>query len=152
MTARMNAFEQAPAAYEAMRGLERFLAQSPLPHSTLELVKLRVSQINGCAFCVDMHSKDAQKAGESDERLFAVAVWRESPLFTGAERAALALAEDATRLADPGESVPDAVWQEAARHYDEPALAALVVAVATINAWNRIAVATRMVPGSHTPA
>ncbi|MFD0776616.1 carboxymuconolactone decarboxylase family protein [Streptomonospora algeriensis] len=152
MTARMNAFEQAPAAYEAMAGLERFLAQSPLPHSTLELVKLRASQINGCAFCVDMHCKDAQKTGESDERLFAVAVWRESPLFTDAERAALELTEDATRLADPGKSVPEAVWQEAARHYDEPTLAALVVAISTINAWNRVAVATRMVPGSHTPA
>lgn len=152
MTARTNVFEQAPAAYEAMVGLERFLAQSPLPHSTLELVKLCASQINGCAFCVDMHTKSAQKSGESTDRLFAVAAWRESPLFTDAERAALALTEEATRLADPGESVPDAVWQEAARHYDEPTLAALVVAISTINAWNRIAVTTRMAPGSHTPS
>ncbi|MUL41166.1 carboxymuconolactone decarboxylase family protein [Streptomonospora sp. PA3] len=148
----MNVLEQAPDAYTAMAGLERFLAQSPLPHSTLELVKLRASQINGCAFCVDMHGKDAQKAGESAERLLAVAVWRESPLFTEAERAALALTEEATRLADHGTGVSDAVWQEAARHYDEPTLAALVVAISTINAWNRIAVATRMVPGSHTPS
>ncbi|GAA1750484.1 carboxymuconolactone decarboxylase family protein [Streptomonospora arabica] len=152
MTERVNVFEQAPTAYEAMAGLERFLAQSPLPTATLNLVKLRASQINGCAFCVDLHSKHAQKAGESDERLFAVAAWRESPLFTEAERAALAVSEEATRLADRPEPVPDPVWNEAARHYDEPTLASLVVAIATINAWNRIAVTTRMVPGSHTPS
>ncbi|QBI53526.1 carboxymuconolactone decarboxylase family protein [Streptomonospora litoralis] len=152
MNARMNLVEQAPAAYQAMRGLEGFLAQSPLPESTLLLVKLRASQINGCAFCVDMHGKHAKQAGESDERLFATAVWQESPLFTGAERAALALTEDMTRFADRAERVGDEVWDEAARHYDEPTLAALIIAITTINAWNRIAVATRMVPGSAVPA
>jgi AhpD family alkylhydroperoxidase len=113
------------------------------------LVKLRASQINGCGYCVDMHSHEAKKAGESDERLFTVAAWREAPYFTAAERAALALAEEATRLSDRGDAVPDDVWGEAAQHYDEPVLAALVVALATINAWNRICVVTRAVAGSY---
>ncbi|MBB2913191.1 AhpD family alkylhydroperoxidase [Streptosporangium becharense] len=148
MKERINVAQLAPEAYRAMLGLEKFLAGSGLPHITKELVKLRVSQINGCAFCVDMHSHDLKQAGESDERLFAVAVWRETPFFTDAERAALALAEEATRLADRGETVPDHVWDEAAAHYEPETLAALVVAIATINAWNRIAVTTRIVPGS----
>ncbi|GAA3153980.1 carboxymuconolactone decarboxylase family protein [Planomonospora alba] len=152
MKARMNVEELAPEAYRAMLRLEKFLHSSTVPPSTLELVKLRASQINGCGFCVDMHSHEAKKAGESDERLFAVAAWREAPYFTDAERAALALTEEATRLADRGEAVPDAVWEEAARHYDEETLAALVVAIATINAWNRIGVATRKVAGSYRQA
>ncbi|MBG0827238.1 carboxymuconolactone decarboxylase family protein [Planomonospora sp. ID67723] len=149
MKARINLAELAPEAYTALLGLERFLRKSSLPHSTLELVKLRASQINGCSFCVDMHGHDMKQAGESDERIFAVAAWREAPYFTDAERAALALTEEATRLADRGEAVPDPVWEEAARHYDEETLAALVVAIATINAWNRIGVTTRLVAGSH---
>ncbi|WP_214320492.1 carboxymuconolactone decarboxylase family protein [Nonomuraea sediminis] len=147
MTQRINVAQFAPEAYKAFIAVEEFLAGSELPHSTIELIKLRASQINGCAFCVDMHSRDAKKAGESDERLWHTAVWRESPLFTPAERAALALTEEATRLADR-EAVPDAVWQEAAEHYSKPQLAALVVAVAMINAWNRIGVTTRLTPGS----
>jgi AhpD family alkylhydroperoxidase len=149
MKARMNVAELAPEAYKAMLGLEGFLRTSTLPHATLELVKLRASQINGCGFCVDMHSHEAKKAGESDERLFSVAAWREAPYFTDAERAALALAEEATRLADRGEAVSDAVWEEAARHHDDETLAALVVAIATINAWNRICVTTRQIAGSY---
>ncbi|GGK80562.1 alkyl hydroperoxide reductase AhpD [Planomonospora parontospora subsp. parontospora] len=149
MKARMNVGELAPEAYKAMLGLEGFLRTSTLPHATLELVKLRASQINGCGFCVDMHAHEAKKAGESDERLFSVAAWREAPYFTDAERAALALAEEATRLADRGEAIPDAVWEEAARHHDEKTLAALVVAIATINAWNRICVTTRQIAGSY---
>ncbi|GAA2859386.1 carboxymuconolactone decarboxylase family protein [Streptosporangium fragile] len=148
MKERINVAQLAPEAYRAMLGLEKFLAGSKLPHITKELVKLRVSQINGCAFCVDLHSHDLKEAGESDERLFAVTVWREAPFFTDAERAALALAEEATRLADRGEAVPDHVWEEAAAHYEPETLAALVVAISTINAWNRIGVTTRMVPGS----
>ncbi|MFD8529755.1 carboxymuconolactone decarboxylase family protein [Streptosporangium canum] len=148
MKARMNIAELAPEGYQAMLGLEKYLAGSGLPHATLELVKLRASQINGCGFCVDMHSHDAKKAGESDERLFSVAAWREAPYYTDAERAALALAEEATRLSDRGETVPDHVWDEAARHYTPETLAALVVAIAAINAWNRIAVTTRAVAGS----
>ncbi|GAA4290554.1 carboxymuconolactone decarboxylase family protein [Actinokineospora soli] len=146
---RVNVAEVAPDAYKAMLGLEKYLAGSSLPKTTFELVKLRASQINGCAYCVDMHAHDAKAAGETDERLFAVAAWREAPYFTDAERAALAFAESATRLADHGHGVPDEVWDEAAAHYDEQTLAALIVAVSTINAWNRIAVATRAVAGSH---
>ncbi|GII54828.1 alkyl hydroperoxide reductase AhpD [Planotetraspora thailandica] len=147
--ARMNFGKAAPKASEALMGLERFVRSSSLPHSTLELVKLRASQINGCGFCVDMHSRDAKKAGETDERLFAVAAWRDTPYFTEAERAALALAEAGTRLSDRPEPVPDEVWDEAARHYDEETLAALVAAIAAINAWNRISVITRATPGAH---
>jgi AhpD family alkylhydroperoxidase len=149
MTARMNLAELEPAAYEAMVGLERYLARSALPKSLLELVKLRASQINGCAFCVDMHSADAKARGESDERLHAVAVWQDAPFFTERERAALALTEAATRLSEGGDRVPDEVWQRAAKHFDEHELAQLVMAIATINAWNRIGVATRMVPRSY---
>ncbi|MEU0519003.1 carboxymuconolactone decarboxylase family protein [Streptosporangium sp. NPDC006007] len=148
MEPRMNIMGLVPGAYEALAGLEKFLHRSALPRTTLELVKLRVSQINGCGFCVDMHSHDAKKAGESDERLFSVAAWREAPYYTDAERAALALAEEATRLSDRAEAVPDHVWEEAARHYEPELLATLVVAIAAINAWNRIGVTTRLVAGS----
>ncbi|MEV5414057.1 carboxymuconolactone decarboxylase family protein [Thermopolyspora sp. NPDC052614] len=149
MTARMNLSALEPAAYEAMLGLEKYLSRSTLPAPLLELVRLRASQINGCAYCVDMHSADAKKGGETDERLYAVAVWREAPFFTEEERAALALTEAATRLSEGGDRVPDEVWDQAAKHFDEHTLAQLVVAIATINAWNRIGVATRMVPESY---
>ncbi|MEV0596215.1 carboxymuconolactone decarboxylase family protein [Nonomuraea cavernae] len=145
MSQRINVAELAPEAYRSFGAVEGFLLSSGLPHSTIELVKLRVSQINGCGFCVDMHSRDLKKAGESDERLWSVAAWREAPYYTPAERAALALAEEATRLADR-EAVPDEVWRQAAEHYDEKELATLVVAIAMINAWNRIGVATRLAP------
>lgn len=137
-----------PEAYKAMAGLERAIRHSGLPKPLIELVKLRASQINGCAYCVDLHSTDARKGGESDERLFQVAVWEESPAFNDQERAALALTESATRLSEGGDRVPDAVWEQAARHFSQDDLAALVVAIATINAWNRIGVATRMIPES----
>lgn len=149
VTARMNLAALEPAAYEAMLGLEKYLHNSALPKPLLELVKLRASQINGCAFCVDMHAADAKKGGETDERLYAVAVWQEAPFFTEEERAALALTEAATRLSEGGDRVPDEVWDQAAKHFDEHTLAQLVVAIATINAWNRIGVATRMVPRSY---
>jgi AhpD family alkylhydroperoxidase len=110
---------------------------------TLELVHLRVSQINGCSACVDSGARNARKNGETEERLFAVAVWRETPYFTDAERAALALAEHATRLADRSDAVPDAVWDEAARHFGEKELAALVLWIATTNFFNRLNAATR---------
>lgn len=128
--------------------MEAYLHGSDLPAATIELVKLRASQINGCGYCVHMHSGDMKKAGESDERLWSVAAWREATVFTPAERAALALTEEATRLADRGEAVPDEVWQQAAEHYDDKRLAALVVAIAMINAWNRIGVTARLVPGT----
>jgi AhpD family alkylhydroperoxidase len=124
--------------------------QAGLPHTTMELVNLRASQINGCAVCLDMHSRGAKKAGETDERLSTLAAWRDAPYFTDAERAALALTEAGTRLADRAEGLPDAVFDEAAQHYDEPALAALVVCIAAINTWNRLNVITGQVAGEWT--
>ena len=152
MQARMNIETAAAEGYKAMYALESYMRHSGLPHRTYELVKLRVSQINGCGFCVDMHSHEAKKAGETDERLFAVAAWREAPYFTDEERAALALAEAATRLADNPDGVPDEIWDAAADHYDEPTLAALVMGIAAINAWNRISVTTRLIAGSYRRA
>jgi AhpD family alkylhydroperoxidase len=119
-----------------------------VPKPTLELVHLRASQINGCSACVDAGARSAKKAGETDDRLFAVAAWREAPYFTDAERAALALAEAATRLADRADAVPDEVWDEAARHYDEQGLAALTLMIAVTNLFNRLNATTRQVAGA----
>jgi AhpD family alkylhydroperoxidase len=137
-----------PDAMQALQALGTSVAKGGVPRRTLELVHLRASQINGCSVCVDMHPRIAKKAGETDERLFAVAAWRETPYFNDAERAALALTEALTRLSDRSDPVPDEVWNEAARHYDEPTLAALLIAIAGINVWNRLNVATRQVVGS----
>ncbi|MCY1016988.1 carboxymuconolactone decarboxylase family protein [Pyxidicoccus sp. MSG2] len=137
-----------PEALQALMALAKALKQGGVPAHTLELVHLRASQINGCAFCVDLGVREARKAGETDERLFAVATWRESPHFNDAERAALAFAESATRLSDRPDPVPDDVWKEAARYYEEPALAQLVMYVAMTNMWNRLNVPTRQVAGS----
>lgn len=150
MEPRMNVAALMPEAYKHMLALERVLERSTLPAVVRELVKLRVSQINGCGFCVDMHSHDLKAMGESDERIFAVVAWREAPFFTKPERAALALAEEATRLGPEG--VSDAAWERARAQFDEPTLAALVVAIATINAWNRYGVTLRLVAGSHRQA
>ena len=138
-----------PDAMQALMALGASV-KGGVPSRTLHLVYLRASQINGCSLCVDMHSRDARKAGETDERLFAVAAWREAPYFTDAERAALALAEAITRLSDRADPVPDAVWDEAARHYEEPALAALILSIATVNLWNRLNASTRQVAGEWT--
>ncbi|MGW0807839.1 carboxymuconolactone decarboxylase family protein [Nonomuraea sp. NPDC002799] len=149
MQSRMNdLYAIAADGYQAMLALETSIARSGLPKRTLELVRLRVSQINGCGFCVDMHSREAKQAGESDERLWAVAAWRETPYFTDEERAALALAEAATRLADNPEGVPDEVWDDAADNYDKESLAALLMGIAAINAWNRLNVTTRRLAGA----
>jgi AhpD family alkylhydroperoxidase len=129
-----------------LHGIDNYIKKSRLDPVVWELVKIRASQVNGCAFCLDMHSFDAHHAGESLERLFAVAAWREAPFFTDAERAALALTEAATVL-EHGH-VPDDIWNEAAAHYDEDQLAALVLAIGLINLWNRIGVTTQMVAGS----
>ena len=125
-------------------------SRAGLPESTVNLVDLRASQINGCAVCLDMHSRGAKKAGETDERLSTVAAWREAPYFTEAERAALALAEAGTRIADKADPVPDEVLEAAGKHYDEQALAALVVHIAMINTWNRLNVMTHQVAGEWT--
>ena len=139
-----------PDAMQAMMALKTATEEGGVPHKTLELVHMRVSQINGCGFCVDFGARNARKAGESDERLFATAAWRDTPYFTDAERAALALAEAVTRLSDREDPVPDAIWNEAARHYDERRLATLVLWISLTNVWNRINVATRQVAGSWT--
>jgi AhpD family alkylhydroperoxidase len=134
-------------AFAALQGLGKAVRDAGIPTATLALVELRASQINGCAICVDMHSRELRALGETDERVATVAVWRETPYFTEAERAALALTEAATRIADRPDPVADDVWLEAARRYDEEKLAALVLAIAAINAWNRINAATRQVTG-----
>ena len=149
MQARMsNPAMVVPGAMEALVALGAASKAGGVPQRTLDLMHLRASQINGCAVCLDMHAKAARTGGETDDRLFAVAAWREAPYYTDAERAALALTEAATRLSDRPDPVPDAVWEEAARHYDEPALGALVLSIAAINVWNRLNVATRQVPGA----
>ncbi len=143
-----------PGALEALQGLGRAVneaaSQAGLPQTTVELVSLRASQINGCAVCLDMHTRGAKKGGESDERLFTLAAWRDAPYFTDAERAALALAEAGTRLADQADPVPAAVFEEAAKYYDEMAMAALVISIAAINAWNRLNVITGQEAGEWT--
>jgi AhpD family alkylhydroperoxidase len=134
-----------PEAVKALQALGASAEKGGVPAKTLGLLHLRASQINGCSVCVDMHPRMMKKAGETDERLFAVAAWRDAPYFTDAERAALALTEAVTRLSDRADPVPDEIWDEAARHYDEKALAALVVQIALINVWNRFNVTTRQV-------
>lgn len=137
-----------PDAWQGIQVLLAATEKGGLPPATLQLAHLRASQINGCSACVDSGSHGAKKAGESNERLFAVAAWREAPYFSAAERAALALAEAVTRLSDRTDPVPDEVWDEAARHYDEPSLAALILSIATTNLFNRLNVATQQVAGA----
>lgn len=139
-----------PGVLDSLQALGTTAGKAGLPQATIDLVHLRASQINGCAVCVDMHARGAKNAGEADERLFTVAAWRKAPYFSDAERAALALTEAATRLADRADPVPDEAFDEAARYYDEPALAALIVQIAAINAWNRLNVITRQPVGART--
>lgn len=138
---RLSVHDVDAAATEAVVGLERYMAKSGFDRSLYELVKIRASQINGCAFCLDMHHHDARAAGEDQRRLDVLSAWREAPsLFTERERAALALTESVTRIADGG--VPDDVWQAAANTFDKAELVQLLIAISTINVWNRLAVAT----------
>lgn len=134
-----------------LQSLAAVIQKSGVPETTLELVALRASQINGCSVCVDGHPRILKKKGVSDERIHAVAAWRDMPYFDEAERAALALTESVTRLADREDPVPDSVWNAAKKHYDERQLAALVFAIANINVWNRLNVATRQVAGAWKP-
>jgi len=136
-----------PDAFKALMVLNKATENADLPYITRKLVELRASQINGCSVCVVMHAHELRKAGEKDDRIVAVAAWREAPYFNDAERAALALTEAATRLADRADPVPDEVWDEAARHYEERALAALVIEIGMINFWNRLNAATRQIAG-----
>jgi AhpD family alkylhydroperoxidase len=149
MQARMkNPATILPGAMQAIQALHSATEKGGVPPTTLALAHLRASQINGCGFCVDFGTRAARNAGESDERLFAVAAWRETPYFTDAERAALALTEAVTRLSDQADPVPDKIWDEVARHYDERGLGALILSIATTNVFNRLNVTTRQVAGA----
>jgi AhpD family alkylhydroperoxidase len=137
-----------PDAMKALLSLSKAAQSGTIPETTHQLIHLRVSQINGCSVCVDMHARELKEAGEKDERIWAVGAWRESPYFSDAERAALELAECVTRLADRPDAVPDAVWDEAADHYDEKELSSLLVSIAAINTWNRLNAAIRQPVGA----
>jgi AhpD family alkylhydroperoxidase len=153
MQARLNVFGS-PTAGKVVKHVasaDQVLKDSPLPTATQELVKLRASQINGCGFCTDMHTKDALAAGETSVRLNLVAAWREATVFTEAERAALELTEQGTRIADAAGGVTDEVWRNATKHYDEEQLAALVCAIALINTFNRMNVIVQQPAGDYQP-
>jgi AhpD family alkylhydroperoxidase len=138
-----------PGALDAFHALHQSTQKSGVPRTTFELMNLRASQINGCSVCVDIHWRALRKLSEKDERIFSVSAWREAPYYSDAERAALALTEATTRLGDRADPVPDEVWEEAAGHYDESQLAALVVSIGLINLINRVNVATRQPSGPH---
>ena len=136
-----------PEALQAMYALSKAAKRGGLPETTTYLVHLRASQINGCSFCAELHSRELEEAGEPAQRIWTVAAWREAPYFTDAERAALELTEAVTRISDRPDPVPDEIWEQAARHYDEQALSSLIIEIAAINVWNRFNVATRQVAG-----
>lgn len=150
MKARINYAKVAPGVYDAMDALDKYLASCGIEESLLHLVRLRVSQINGCAYCLDMHWKDLRALGETEQRLYSLDAWRECPYYTERERAALAWAEEVTLVAEG--HVPDALYEEARRHLSERELADLTLAVAAINSWNRLSIAARLVPGTYQPA
>ncbi|MBP1686529.1 MAG: alkylhydroperoxidase like protein, AhpD family [Deltaproteobacteria bacterium] len=149
MDVRIDYVKVAPEGYAALLGLEQYIHHCGLEPSLLELIKLRASQINGCAFCVDMHTKDARAAGESEQRLYAVAVWHEAPFFNERERAALAWTEAVTLL--PSGRVPEDVYEHARQHFGEKALVDLTLAIVAINGWNRLAVSFRKPVGTYQP-
>jgi AhpD family alkylhydroperoxidase len=150
MSQRLRYPKVVPEAYRAMRALEDYVKSTPLEPSLLELVRLRASYLNGCAFCVDMHTKDARASGEAEQRLYAVPVWRDGPFFTPRERAALAWTESVTRLGEDG--VPDDLYAEALAHFTEAELIQLTMAVVVINGWNRLSIAFRSEVGTYRPA
>ncbi len=149
MKSRLNYIVAAPNGYSAMVALERYVQNCGLEHSLLDLVKLRASQVNGCAFCIDMHWKDARDAGESEERLYMLNAWPESPLYSDRERAALALTEAVTLVSQT--HVPDEVFAQARSHFSESEVVNLTLAIATINSWNRLAITFRAEPGKYQP-
>ncbi|MET8411472.1 carboxymuconolactone decarboxylase family protein [Streptomyces sp. NPDC005195] len=153
MESRLNYFGH-PLAGKVLKGINsagQAASETTLPHTVQELVKIRASQINGCGFCTDMHTKDAVAAGETAQRLHLVAAWREATVFTDAERAALELAEQGTRIADAAGGVTDEAWAAAVKHYDEEQLVALISLIAIINAYNRINVINQQPAGSYQP-
>ena len=149
MERRFNYGTAAPGAYRAMSGLERYLHECSLEERLIHLVKLRASQINGCAYCIDMHWKDLRALGEPEHRLYALDAWEESPFYSEQERAALEWTEAVTRVADG--HVPDAVYESVRPYFNDTELADLTLAVATINAWNRFGIAFRLPPGHYHP-
>ncbi len=149
MEERIRYTKVAPGAYHALLGLEKYLHECGLEERLIDLVKLRVSQINGCAYCLDMHWKDLRAIGEDEQRLYSLDAWEECPYYSDRERAALAWADAVTRIAE--HHVPDAVYEKVRPHFSEKELADLTVAVATINAWNRLAIAGRTTPGAYEP-
>jgi AhpD family alkylhydroperoxidase len=149
MEARLDYAKLAPEAMRALYSLGAYLAKCGLEHPLLELVKIRASQINGCAYCIDMHTKDARAAGETEGRIYALNAWRETPFFSDRERAALAWTEAVTRISDGG--VADDLYAEARGQFSEKELVDLTWAVAAINAWNRVAISFRSVPGTYQP-
>ncbi len=150
MQPRIDPYKQAPAAAKILLDLEHYLKNCGLEPSLLDLVKMRSSQINGCAYCIDMHSKDARAAGETEQRLYELDAWRETPFYSDRERAALAWTEAVTLVSQT--HVPDDVYNEARAHFSEQELVNLTLAVATINVWNRLAISFRAVPGTYKPA
>lgn len=144
MTQRTSIIKEIPAAYGAMSGLEKYLGTTSIDDQLKELIKIRASQINGCAYCINMHTKDARALGETEQRIYALSAWRDTPFFTPAERAVLALTESVTVITK--EHVPDAVYDEAARYFDSKEIGEIIMAIITINAWNRIAISTNMMP------
>ena len=150
MKPRIDLYTQSPVgALKAIMGLENYVRQSGLEDSLLHLIKTRASQINGCAYCIDMHTKDARAAGETEQRLYGLNAWRETPFFSKRERAALAWVESLTLVADS--HVPDAVYESTREYFPSDELVNLTMATVTINAWNRIAISLRSVPGSYEP-
>jgi AhpD family alkylhydroperoxidase len=150
MQERIHYAKVSPGAYHALLGLEKYLKECGLEESLLNLIKLRASQINGCAYCLDMHWKDLRAIGESEQRLYSLDAWQESPYYSGRERAALAWTEAVTRVSET--HVPDEVYQETKKYFNEKELADLTVAVAAINLWNRLGIAARSTPGKYQPA
>jgi AhpD family alkylhydroperoxidase len=150
MGTRMNYSKVAPGAMRAMNGIEAYIASCSLEPALKELVRLRASQINGCAYCVDMHSLDARAGGDTEQRLYALPVWRETPFFSERERAALLWTEKLTLISV--DHVPDEVFEQARQHFSEEELANLTLLIATINAWNRFGISFRDVPGNYKPA
>jgi len=144
MNMRMAMEKVDPAGYSAMLGLEKYVSSTSIDQKVKELIKIRASQINGCAFCLDMHTKDARKLGETEQRIYALNAWRETPFFSPEERAVLALTESVTLVSE--DHVPDEVFDEVRRYFDEKQTAEIIWAIIAINAWNRMAIATRKMP------
>jgi len=149
MEPRVDVAKIDPRAYHAMAGLESYVRNSGLDPKLLELVKMRTSQINGCAFCLDMHSKDARAMGETEQRLYALNAWRETPFYTDRERAALAWTESLTLVSTTG--APDSVFEQVRQQFSDAELVSLTMAIVAINGWNRLAIGFRAVPGSYQP-